>query len=94
MVKIQKETVTKRYGEEGIYEETIIQFHYDTETEKLEHSREMQKNGFEDSGQARENVGDMLHPEYVWFGSYYKHIKVRDEQLPDMRKKLKNIYLS
>lgn len=93
MVKTQKETVTKRYKEDSIYEETIIQFHYDTETEKLEHSREMQKNGFEDSGQVRENVGDMLHPEYVWFGSYYKHVKVEENVLPDMREKVKE-YIS
>lgn len=93
MVKIQKETVTKRYKEDSIYEETIIQFHYDTETEKLEHSREMQKNGFEDSGQVRENVGNMLHPEYVWFGSYYKHVKVEENVLPDMREKVKE-YIS
>lgn len=93
MVKTQKETVTKRYKDDSIYEETIIQFHYDTETEKLEHSREMQKNGFEDSGQVRENVGDMLHPEYVWFGSYYKHIKVEENVLPDMREKVKE-YMS
>ena len=73
MVRIQKETITKRYRKDGIYEETIIQFHYDTEKEKLTHSREMQEKGFEDSGQVRENVGDMLHPDYVWFGSYYKH---------------------
>ena len=45
MVKIQKETVTKRYREEGIYEETIIQFHYGTEKEKYIHSREMQEKG-------------------------------------------------
>ena len=89
MIKIQKETVTKRYREDGIYVETIIQFHYDTETEKLNHSREMQKSGFEDSGQVRENVGDMLHPDYVWFGSYYKHIKVEDNVLPDMREKVR-----
>ena len=93
MTKIQKETVTKRYREDGIYVETIIQFHYDTETEKLNHSREMQKSGFEDSGQVRENVGDMLHPDYVWFGSYYKHIKVEDNVLPDMREKVKE-YIS
>ena len=93
MIKIQKETVTKRYREDGIYVETIIQFHYDTETEKLNHSREMQKSGFEDSGQVRENVGDMLHPDYVWFGSYYKHIKVEDNVLPDMREKVKE-YIS
>lgn len=73
MVIIQKETVTKRYREEGIYEETIIQFHYDTEKEKLTHSREMQLKGFEDSGQVRENIGDILNPKFVWFGSYYKH---------------------
>ena len=73
--------------------ETIIQFHYDTETEKLNHSREMQKSGFEDSGQVRENVGDMLHPDYVWFGSYYKHIKVEDNVLPDIREKVKE-YIS
>ena len=93
MIKIQKETVTKRYREDGIYVETIIQFHYDTETEKLNHSREMQKSGFEDSGQVRENVGDMLHPDYVWFGSYYKHIKVEDNVLPDIREKVKE-YIS
>ena len=93
MIKIQKETVTKRYREDGIYVKTIIQFHYDTETEKLNHSREMQKSGFEDSGQVRENVGDMLHPDYVWFGSYYKHIKVEDNVLPDMREKVKE-YIS
>ena len=93
MIKIQKETVTKRYREDGIYVETIIQFHYDTETEKLNHSREMQKSGFEDSGQVRKNVGDMLHPDYVWFGSYYKHIKVEDNVLPDMREKVKE-YIS
>ena len=93
MIKIQKETVTKRYREDGIYVETIIQFHYDTETEKLNHSREMQKSGFEDSGQVRENVGDMLHPDYVWFGSYYKHIKVEDNVFPDMREKVKE-YIS
>ena len=93
MIKIQKETVTKRYREDGIYVETIIQFHYDTETEKLNHSREMQKSGFEDSGQVRENVGDMLHPDYVWFGSYYKHIKVEDNVLPDMREKVRE-YIS
>lgn len=93
MVKIQKEIITKRHREEGIYEETIIQFHYDTETDKLKHSREMQKNGFKDSGQVIENVGDMLHPDYVWFGSYYKHIKVEDNVLPDMREKVKE-YIS
>ena len=73
MVKIQNETVTKRYREEGIYEETIIQFHYGTEKEKYIHSREMQEKGFEDSGQVIENIGSMLNPEFVWFGSYYKH---------------------
>lgn len=73
MVKIQKETVTKRYREEGIYKETIIQFHYDTEKEKYRHSREMQEKGFEVSGQVMENIGDILHPKFVWFGSYYKH---------------------
>ena len=53
----------------------------------------MQKSGFEDSGQVRENVGDMLHPDYIWFGSYYKHIKVEDNVLPDMREKVKE-YIS
>lgn len=93
MVKIQKETVTKRYRDECVYEETIIQFHYDSEKEKYTHSREMQLKGFEDNGQVRENVGDMLHPEYVWFGSYYKHVKVEENVLPDMREKVKE-YIS
>ena len=93
MIKIQKETVTKRYREDGIYVETIIQFHYDTETEKLNHSREIHTSGFADTGLVKENVGDLLHPDYVWFGSYYKHITVEDNVLPDMREKVKE-YIS
>lgn len=93
MIKIQKETITKRYREEGIYEETLIQFHYDTEKEKYTHSREMQLKGFEDNGQVRENVGDIFEPEFVWFGSYYKHVKVEDKQLPNMKEKVKE-YIS
>lgn len=33
----------------------------------------MQKLGYEDSGQQKENLGTLMQPKMVWFGSYYKY---------------------
>lgn len=73
MVQLKKETTSKTYRKENILIETIKQFHYSTEEEKLKHKVEMEKDGFEDSGQVKENIGTFNKPEYVWFGSYYKY---------------------
>lgn len=73
MIKPVKESVTKTYRENGVLVETIKLFHYSTEEEKLQHKEEMEKNGFTDSGQVKENVGSLSQPRYVWFGGYYKY---------------------
>ena len=33
----------------------------------------MKDDGFTDSGQVKENIGTVMQPELVWFGSYYKY---------------------
>lgn len=33
----------------------------------------MEDDGFIDSGPIKENIGTVMKPEYVWFGSYYKY---------------------
>lgn len=78
MIKIVKENIIKthRYDEEGndsLLTEVIEQYHYDSEEEKNEHRKQMETDGFSDSGQVRENIGTISKPKYVWFGSYYKY---------------------
>lgn len=73
MIQIKKETVIKTFREEDILIETIQQFHYDTEDEKMEHKKSMEKDGYEDSGQVKENIGTIMQPKHVWFGSYFKY---------------------
>lgn len=78
MIKTIKETIIKthRYdadGVENVLTEVIEQYHYDSEEEKHKHCKQMEVEGFVDSGQVRENIGSMSKPEYVWFGSYYKY---------------------
>ena len=51
----------------------IEQYHYDSKEERDEHAKQMTEKGFEDSGQVKENVGTIMNPELVWFGSYYKY---------------------
>ena len=57
----------------GKYTELIEQYHYDSIEERSEHARQMTEKGFEDSGQVKENVGTIMNPKLVWFGSYYKY---------------------
>ena len=73
MVQIKKETVIKTFRENDILIEIIKQFHYSTEEEKIKHKALMETDGYEDSGQVKENIGTIMQPEYVWFGSYYKY---------------------
>lgn len=72
-MKLIKETIIKKYRENDILIETIKQFYYDSEDEKIKHCSEMECNGYKDSGQVKENVGTVMKPEHVWFGSYYKY---------------------
>ncbi len=75
-MRIIKESVIKKHsyenGDHSSYTEMIEQYHYDSEEERNEHAEQMIKNGFKDSGQVKENVGTIMSPEFVWFGSYYK----------------------
>ena len=73
MIQIKKESIIKTYREKDILIETIKQFYYSTEEEKLEHCKLMKEDGFTDSGQVKENIGTVMQPELVWFGSYYKY---------------------
>lgn len=85
MVKIQKETKIKTFRDNGVIIETIQQYHYETAKEKSDHKKIMEEKGFEDSGQVKENIGTIMQPNHVWFGSYFKV----EEYRPDMREKVK-----
>lgn len=73
MIQIKKETVTKQFREKDILIETIKQFYYSTEEEKMKHKEIMETDGFTDSGQIKENIGTIMQPNHVWFGSYFKY---------------------
>lgn len=77
-MKLVKNRTDKSYYYEGdslkeIFTEEIKQYHYKDEKEKLEHSRIMQELGYEDSVQQKENIGTIMQPKMIWFGSYYKY---------------------
>ena len=85
-MQIVKESIIKKHSyESGVhtsYTEVIEQYHYDSEEEKMEHKIEMELNGWNDSGQVMEMISGSLMPGaknppvHVWFGSYYKTIKI------------------
>lgn len=60
-------------GKESLVIDVIEQYHYDSEEEKYNHKKQMEAKGFIDSGQVRENIGDMSNPVYVWYGGYHNH---------------------
>lgn len=76
-MKIIKESIIKKHsyenGEHTSCTAIIKQYHYDSREERDEHAKQMIEKGFEDSGQVKENVGTIMNPELVWFGSYYKY---------------------
>lgn len=73
MIQIKKQIVIKTFRDDDILIETIRQFHYSTEEEKMKHKVLMEENGYKDSGQVKENIGTIMQPEHVWFGSYFKY---------------------
>ena len=76
-MRIVKESIIKKHsyenGEHTSYTEVIEQYHYDSEEERNKHAEQMIEKGFNDSGQVKENVGTIMNPKRVWFGSYYKY---------------------
>lgn len=82
------EQTTKKYIKEENNSITIQtdmkQYHYESETEKMNHKKEMEKNGWEDSGQVKEMISGSLmpwtkdKPKYVWFGSYSKWQRIEN----------------
>lgn len=76
-MQIIKESIIKKHsyenGEHSSYTEVIEQYHYNSEEERNEHAKQMIENGFKDSGQVKENIGTVMNPKLVWFGSYYKY---------------------
>ena len=40
---------------------------------KLITVRKWERCGYNDNGQVKKNLGTIMKPEYVWFGSYYKY---------------------
>lgn len=77
MIQIKKETVIKTFRDDDILietiNETIKQFHYSTEEEKMKHKVMMEADGYQDSGQVKDNIGTIMQLEHVWFGSYFKY---------------------
>lgn len=51
-----------------------IEFTYDSSEEKETHKKEMEIQGYEDSGQIKFNINQSLqNPQYVFYGKYYKY---------------------
>lgn len=95
-MQIVKEIETKTHsidenGIEHILVEKIEQYHYASEEEKKEHSKEMQAKGFEDIGQVRTNIGSIMQPEYVWFGSYTFYSESEDACVDWLRSEHANL---
>lgn len=72
-------TSTYRYDADGNilhkFIEEIKEYRYKNEEEKKVHKKEMESNGFADSGQVMQNIGTLTEPQMVWFGSYVKYHK-------------------
>lgn len=70
--KLVKRITTEAFQDNNNLKETVVQYHYDTPEARAEHVKEMLSMGYTDSGQVNENVGSIMNPKYVYFGSYYK----------------------
>lgn len=74
-MKLVREIVDKIYKKEECLIEEKMFYQYDSEEEKLSHKKEMENEGWIDSGQIKENIGTVWNPEHVWIGKYYKYKK-------------------
>lgn len=70
-------TSTYRHDSDGNmlhkFIEEVKQYHYKNEEEKILHKKEMESNGFVDTGQLKQNIGTLDETDFVWFGNYYKY---------------------
>ncbi|MBU5333598.1 hypothetical protein KQI61_15470 [Anaerocolumna aminovalerica] len=59
----------KKYRKTEVWE-----FIYHSEEEKAKHKEQLEKRGFEDSGQIRINVNKTFsNPKYEWYGRYTRY---------------------
>lgn len=76
----QSKTKEYNYDEKENLVSTIVKeiekYHYKDEKEKFRHKKQMEKIGFEDSGQIKKNISTIGNPIYVWFGAYYRYRKL------------------
>lgn len=72
MVRLTREIEIKTYGEYKTIVQEIKQFHYSSEEERNTHKAKMESEGYEDSGQIKENLGSIEKPNHVWYSSYTK----------------------
>lgn len=58
-----------------LYRKTeIMEFIYESEEEKNNHKKEMEQQGFEDSGQVKININQSLsNPQHEWYGKYFRY---------------------
>lgn len=89
-MQIVKESIMKKHSyENGVhtsYTEVIEQYHYDSKEERNKHAEQMTEKGFNDSGQVKENVGTIMNPEFVWFGSTINMKEIRQVNKSFFRK--------
>lgn len=72
MKKLVKRITTEVFQDVGNLKETVVQYYYETPEARAEHAKEMLAKGYNASGQVDENIGSIMNPKYVFFGSYYK----------------------
>ena len=72
MKKMVKRITTEIFNDTDNFKETVVHYHYDTLEARTKHANEMLNNGYGDFGQVMENLGNVMKPQYVYFGSYYK----------------------
>ena len=72
MKKLVKRITTETFQDNNNLKETVVQYHYDTPEARAEHVNEMLAKGYNASSQVQENIGSIMNPKYVFFGSYYK----------------------
>jgi len=70
-----KELKLKTYMKEGVSIETEYKYYYSSEEERLKHMKVMENKGYSVSCQEKENIGDIVNPNYVWVGIYYKFVR-------------------
>ena len=87
-MKLVLEQTTKKYIKENdsiiTIQTDMKQYYYKSEKEKMNHKKEMESNGWEDSGQVKQMVSGSLmpgakdKPKHVWFGSYSKWQRIEN----------------